>query len=78
MGPGGLVVTEVEVAVGPQEQVVDVLLGVRPQRPEELLLGEAPLVDEDLAKASPVLLLPEEGLEERFLRDETPAHEGLA
>ena len=68
---------EVEVPVGPQEEILDERLGVGPERLHELLLGEEALADEDLAEAPGVGLLAEKGGEERLLGDETVPDERL-
>ena len=62
-------VVELEPPVGPQEQVVEMGLGVGAQRLHELLLGEEAVADQDLAQPTRVGLLLEERGEERLLGD---------
>ena len=57
---------------------MEVRLGVRAQRLHELRLAEVPVGDEQLAQATLVGLLLEQGPEERLLGDQAVAHEGLA
>ncbi len=52
-------------------------LGVRAQRLQQLLIPQEPVADEDLAEAPLVGLLLEQRAEERLLVDQPVAHEGL-
>ena len=77
-GCGRLLVVEVEAPVGPQEQVVEVRLGVAAQRLHELRLGQQAVADQDLAEAALVLLLLEQRAEQHLLADQPVAHQRLA
>ncbi len=69
---------ELELARGPEEEIVDRLLGLDPERAPEILLVEDTVRDQDRAERSALLLLGEQRAEELLLGRETEPDQELA
>ena len=75
---GELPLAELELPRGPEEEVVDGLLGLGLERAAQVVLAEDPVRDEDRAEEPALLLLAEQRAEQLLLGDEPEADQELA
>ena len=69
---------ELELARGPEEEIVDRLLGLDPERALEVVFAEDAVRDQDRAERSALLLLGEQRAEQLLLADQPKPDQELA